>query len=257
MCDVVEQRCEGTMLVKMPFFSRTLLFCAITVIAGCGDHQAPPDTEVTLAARGADKELANDAAEKVAVTAGTKSADIVVVPPFRTPPLDAMCDGGLRCKQSPLVAWSPEEQAWLHRNGYPTEAEARELTALSETQLQQRADAGSLPAATELGVRLGRRDEYGKALVVLMDAADKGSLYAYHDLARLHLGRDHQEAAACLRLAYLLGDYKAANTLYRWFPKITANELQMADQRAALLYRNVAKFQKPRPRPMWTDEELR
>ena len=58
------------------------------------------------------------------------------------------------------------------------------------------------------------------------------------------------EAGAYLRVAYILGDAKAATELQRRLPGLTPGEQAMIDERAASLYQTMAGARAPAPRPL-------
>ena len=105
-----------------------------------------------------------------------------------------------------------------------------------------------------LGARLVRQRRLGDGLDLMRHAAEAGSIYAYYELsnAQMHNPRlgGLVESAAFLRVAYLLGDVKAAGVMHRRFKMLGPVERVLVDERAASLYRTFAKNRPPTQRPM-------
>lgn len=165
---------------------------------------------------------------------------------------EAYCGGDAGCLRDPSTPRSAEDASWLKVHGYPGRSRREELAKLDEDALR-RAGARELAAMSVLAERLaaeGRRDE---ALKVWIGAAQRGSLHAYHGIAALVADDEARggprEAAAYLRLAYLLGDHGAAETLYLRQPALQGEALAQVDRRALALYASFAKFRVPFPRP--------
>jgi hypothetical protein len=144
----------------------------------------------------------------------------------------------------------------MRRHGYPTGEEASRLKSLSEAQLENEVADGSLTAMTELAGRKIERSDWS-GLQLLTQASDRGSVYSNYvrSSAMLKKGAPMAgliESGAYLRLAYILGDYKAAGALQNDFSRelsSTPREMSRIDERAASLYRTYAKNKAPVPRP--------
>ncbi|UNK48475.1 hypothetical protein MNR01_11980 [Lysobacter sp. S4-A87] len=68
---------------------------------------------------------------------------------------------------------------------------------------------------------------------------------------RNHPGfKNYIEAAAFLRVAYILGDGKAAGQILKDFPKYGPVDYTIIDRRASSLYRTFAKERRPSVRPV-------
>lgn len=154
----------------------------------------------------------------------------------------------------PLIPNNANELRWMQQYGYPTKDELDRMARLSDVELEMEAKQGKLTAMTELGSRLvDRNDVNGEKWVYL--AQQRGSIYAYYIDAKTEmnrtLGHGLVESGAHLRLAYLLGDYKAATALYQFASKegLDIVELNAIDRRAASLYITYAKNRQPTPRP--------
>jgi TPR repeat protein len=142
----------------------------------------------------------------------------------------------------------------MKQHGYPTKDEQDRLARLSETELELEAKQGKLTAMTELGSRMIDRNDADGTKWLRM-ARDRGSIYAYYEVSKREmnrtLGHGLVESGAFLRVAYLLGDYKAATALYQFASKegLSIGELELIDRRAASLYITYAKNRQPVPRP--------
>lgn len=165
---------------------------------------------------------------------------------------EAYCEGDAECLRDPSTPRSAEDASWLKVHGYPDRRRRAELGKLDESALRV-AGERELAALGILAERLvteGRRDD---ALKLYVSAAQRGSLYAYHGIAALVAADEArggaEEAAAYLRLAYLLGDHGAAQALYRRHPGLQGEALAQVDRRALALYGSFAKFRVPFPRP--------
>jgi hypothetical protein len=163
------------------------------------------------------------------------------------------CADDRACLQSPATAHSAVDYSWLRRHGYPTREQTASFRTMAEPELKQRADAGDVTAMSALGARLIDSDRGDEGLRRLIAAANGGSLFAYYGIADYVAARPdlggHREAAAYLRLAYLLGDHHAAAALYRRFPELDRAQYAQIDRRATALYASFAKSRAPSPRP--------
>lgn len=191
------------------------------------------------------------------------SADVMVDSP---PPLQAnasastvdpkqFCGRKPACADDPNIPNNERELRWMQQHGYPTQEELDRLARLSEAELEEEAKRGSLSAMTELGSRMVERGD-NKGLSWYLQAANRGSIYAYYAESRAQMKRSVGgglvESGAFLRVAYMLGDYKAATALYRFSQKegLDLVELNAIDRRAASLYLTYAKSRQPTPRPL-------
>lgn len=171
------------------------------------------------------------------------------VPPDEAP-LEAYrcameCDGA-----EPLQARSEAEAAWLVRHGYPTPAQQQRLRALSREEIKREADAGSPPAAVELGRRVALEDHPLDGRILLREQAAKGNIYAYYALSEISekaAPPSLVDSAAYLRMAYMQGDHKAALEIVRM--RLTSAERVEADKRASHLHAGYAGGQLRDPRP--------
>ena len=185
------------------------------------------------------------------------AAPSAAAPDRRFQPPEIVCGSDLECLDSFLVARTPRDLAWLNAHGYPSMRELDALQAESSGVLAARIARGSRAAMVVLGARLieGDRDEEG--LDLLRRAADAGSIYAYYELSNAHARSpdlaDRIEAAAFLRVAYILGDARAALELQRRFIELGPRDHIRVDARAASLHRTFAKSRRPDPRPMDAD----
>ncbi|HEY5804808.1 MAG TPA: hypothetical protein VIT90_14040 [Lysobacter sp.] len=157
------------------------------------------------------------------------------------------------CTSDLLSASSEAEARWLQVNGYPAERELKALEALGDAQLADRVKKGSLPAMVVYGERLSLAGNTQTGMTLLLDAANRGSLYAYYGFSNVYRQvpglRDHIEAAAYLRVAYILGDSKAAQQMLSDFPGYGPADYSVVDRRASQLYKTLARERRPSVRP--------
>ncbi len=153
----------------------------------------------------------------------------------------------------PLPASGSREALWLAQHGYPTNAERDRLNALSIADLETEASQGNRAAAVvkakKLALEAGRFQE---GTNLLFKQAQSGNLYAYYGLSEINWNstthRNLVDSAAYLRVAYLLGDYKASQSIASL--GLSGAELVVADERAASLVNTLAGNAPPSPRPM-------
>jgi hypothetical protein len=157
------------------------------------------------------------------------------------------------CNMSPFLAENENEALWLRQRGYPSEQQREEAKRLPTVELKSRSEKGDLIAASLYGERLMEEGDWTKPYPLLLEAANKGSLYALYALSYRSLNHpkhpDYISARAYLRLAYLAGDYKATIQLTQTAPHMNgqAEQLQI-DEYAADKYRNLMKYRSyPRP----------
>lgn len=168
-------------------------------------------------------------------------------------PPEQYCNGDMLCLHSPLTARSAADFAWLRKHGYPTREDLERFALMSDVQLQNEANTGALPATVAWADRLISSGDPAKGFDLLITASQRGSIYAYyvtsaHTLNRKSMG-GRVEAAAFLRIAYLLGDDMAAGEFYVRYGDYAPAELAAVDSRAASLYRTYAQNRPRSPRP--------
>ncbi|TAA26791.1 sel1 repeat family protein [Pseudoxanthomonas winnipegensis] len=172
----------------------------------------------------------------------------------RTNPRDYVCDSRPECNEAGGVfsAKSAEEANWLISHGYPSLNEKRRLESLSVDQLKKEASDGSMAAQVEYAARLALQGNLDRGVALLRKSAQSGNLYSYYALSdvydRSKENRDVVGSAAYLRLAYILGDYKAADVIAE--RNLSAVELAAADRRAFSLYETFSGLRRPSPRPL-------
>jgi hypothetical protein len=156
-----------------------------------------------------------------------------------------------RCRNvGPLEAKGVQEARWLIENGYPTEDEAKRLGMLGTAQLKAEADAGNRAAQVFYGKHVALESNFLSGLSILRQAAQSGSLYAYHGISEAYLDEvrsDRINSYAYLRLAYILGDSRAAGELAS--RDLSGIERAVADERASSLYKSFAEERAPSIRP--------
>jgi hypothetical protein len=159
------------------------------------------------------------------------------------------------CADDPTIPNNERELRWMQQHGYPTKEELDRLVRLSEVELGEEAKRGSLTAMTELGSRMVERND-PNGMKWFLQARNRGSIYSYYAESKTEmnqaLGHGLVESGAFLRVAYMLGDYKASTALYQFVEreKLNIAELDRIDRRAAELYLTYAKSRQPAPRPM-------
>lgn len=134
---------------------------------------------------------------------------------------------------------SEEEVAWLRRHGYPSPARKAAFGRMTDAALASDAGKGDLAAQVELASRLIEHGRRAEGIDMLQQASLAGSVYANYELSNAYFGVDNVDSAAYLRLAFLLGDAKAARELYSRFPKFGPAEWVYVDRRALRLYENL------------------
>lgn len=161
-------------------------------------------------------------------------------------------DDDRRCSGDAFMAATPAEAEWLMRNGYPSPGERERLQALSVDQLEAEAP-DSEAAVLELAKRYSDAGDPYHAISLAFPLARSGNLFAYYTLADIHAAKrprpDPLEGAAYLRLAYILGDYRASDVLGERLSRYGPVEHLMVDRRAARLYQTLAGSRAPDPRP--------
>lgn len=160
-----------------------------------------------------------------------------------------ICTGD--CNEAgPLQAKSQEEAEWLIRHKYPSQAELEQLRSESLDVLQQKASAGDTSAAAILGKRISLEKNFMDGQVMLRNQVLSGNFYALYAISESYRESRMPNAvdgAAYLRLAYIMGDHKAAIEIAKM--GLSSAEQAAADSRASLLYKGFAGDQAPDPRP--------
>ena len=150
----------------------------------------------------------------------------------------------------PLEAKSEREAEWLAKHRYPTTQEESYLRSAPLDLIQQEYQMGNPAAAVELGRRTALNGQFGEGLALLRNQTLSGNLYSYYSLSEISKTvpvKSVIEPAAYLRLAYLLGDVKAAEMISTM--ELSSVELAAADARAMHLYNGFASGQVSDPRP--------
>jgi hypothetical protein len=218
-------------LITLSLFSLVLL--------GCGKEQ--DEHTNTASSLSVDKGFDADRHDSLPVAMRDAHASYVCRP------------GDASCQSSALGAKDDAEASWLQRNGYPSETEYRRLTSLSADQLKRAADSGSLPAMVIYGETASKSGDTKQGLSYIYSAIQKGSIYGYYGMSEVYAKSpgisDRIDAAAYLRVAYLLGDSKAATEIQKNFESLSALESASIDRRASDLYKSFAKSKPSAPRP--------
>lgn len=167
--------------------------------------------------------------------------------------LCSQSDSGCKSDGDPFVASSEDEARWLSQHGYPSKEEFARLRLLTPSQLEAEAVSGNGAAAVmhakKVGMQPGR---FSEGVLKLHEQAVSGNLYAYYGLSELYWrnvdNKNLVDSAAYLRVAYLLGDWKAADQLARF--NLPQAEMVAADRRAASLLSSFSGGMEPSRRPM-------
>lgn len=141
-----------------------------------------------------------------------------------------------------LVAKSPAEALWLANAGYPTPEQVKLAQKLPITELEK--ESKNSPAMRALyGERLLKEGRQVEASDEIRKSIELGSVYGLYELSDVYgtkgLLQDDIMSLAALRVAYLMGDGKAAEALYEKTGNMSAIEMKMIDEQAMLLYRRV------------------
>lgn len=166
-----------------------------------------------------------------------------------------ICINEIDCSQmGPLAATSEKEARWLQSHGYPTQQYLNELNLYSTDQLKRAAQNGSMPAQVIYGERIALNEDFRQGVQLVAKAAQEGSIYAYYGLSRIYAAKgkrqDMIDAAAYLRLAHMLGDYRSTDQVAQNFGNFGPADSYIIDKRAASLYSTFAKNRVPSPRPI-------
>lgn len=124
-----------------------------------------------------------------------------------------------------LIAISMEELEWMKNHYYPTQAEINSLATLDIDSLNGTNDP---KLQTLFGLAAIRQGKPMASLGMLEDAASKGSVYAYEELALAEYGIANERFGksidgdrvlrARLEVAKILGDYKADALIKQYLP---------------------------------------
>lgn len=145
---------------------------------------------------------------------------------------------------SPFVAQSPAEGAWMSTRGFPSQAQLQNMQGLDRSVLRARADQGNTVAAGLLGTILLKEGIESEGRNYLAKARQHGSIYALYSLSEWMRSErnptpDLYLAATYIRLAYLLGDTNAAHYLYTNFPNMDRYALMGIDRQASAILRRM------------------
>ena len=165
------------------------------------------------------------------------------------------CRNKISCKIDILMPNSEADLLWMRKYGYPTPEDIENYSRMTDAELEALAKKGTLSAMTAYGSRLvERNDPNGRNWI--FEAKNRGSIYSYYGASNAEMNRNFGEgfieAGAYLRVAYILGDHRAASEIYRFIEKnkLSIVEMQAIDLRAGELYQTYAKNRQPVPRPL-------
>ncbi|UXA61345.1 hypothetical protein M0D48_21015 [Xanthomonas prunicola] len=221
-----------------------ILFAALVAMALAGwaraQHHTHADAAATASAPGRNAPAANRTA-----ASGKPTASVARPVATGADTMHYRCQrGAYACPiSSQLVANSQAQAQWLLAHGYPSHAERARLDRMDLAQLKAESQAGNNAATVLYGTRTAVSGRFHPGLAILSKAAAAGNLYAYYGLSEVYASdtahKNLVDSAAYLRLAYLLGDGKAASAIAA--KGLSSIENVVADERAAALYQTFAK----------------
>ena len=228
--------------------TRSILFAAIFVATAtaCSEQTASDQSSMSTTAERAVSRTANPDQAPRAIASQQSN---VGGPNDSNAVAQRLCTGDCR-DAGPLQAKSQEEAEWLILHKYPSQIELERLRSESMDVLQQKASAGDPTASAVLGKRIAMEKNFMDGQVLLRNQVLSGNFYALYAISESYRESKVPNAvdgAAYLRLAYILGDHKAAIEIAKM--RLSSAELAAADSRASLLYKGFAGDQVPDPRP--------
>jgi hypothetical protein len=232
--------------------SLTCVLASVLLISACSDDSSrKPAVEVdpVAAAEQAGRSDTPPAPASAPAPTATAEASNQKLQAYVCSEADPRC----RASTDPLKARSVDEARWLVAHGYPTREEEDRLKASSLDQLKAEADAGNPSAkvvyASKLALLPGK---YHEGYLLMHDQAVSGNLYAYYGVSEVMLNnKEHGglvDSAAYLRVAYLLGDWRAADKMAAL--GLPQPEMMAADRRAASLLNTFSGGLEPSRRPL-------
>lgn len=227
------------------YLNQVALFSMLAMgLAACSDNPDSKHASVQQAEKGIASEASREGLKSGPATGASQPTTVAT-----QAAASHLCVGDCQ-RPRVMEAKGQEEAEWLVRHRYPTAAEVERMRVQSLDTLQQEAQAGNSTAAVVLGKRTALEKNFMDGQVVLREQALSGNLYAFYAIAETY--RESKtpnlvDSAAYLRLAYILGDHKAANEIGKL--GLTSVELVAADSRASQLYKGFAGDQVPDPRP--------
>lgn len=152
----------------------------------------------------------------------------------------------------PLVAASNEEAEWLSENGYPSIQTLKKYETITLEELRGKQNKSQIDTLM-LSEKMAEKNERNNGKALAHSVAMQGNLYALYVLSEIHAmpgpGFDRIESGAYLRLAYLMGDSKAADFYHEIYGSLSAPEHLLIDRRASRLMQTMSLTPK-KPRPM-------
>lgn len=134
------------------------------------------------------------------------------------------------------------EAAWLRDSGYPTAAQLSAYQSMSLSALEQEASQSAAMRAL-YSERLSEQGRQIDAAEQARRSIAQGSLYGLYELSRIYgkqgLLYDKVSSLAALRLAYIMGDEKALDSLYSKADGMSVAEMQLIDTQAMTMYRRI------------------
>ena len=141
-----------------------------------------------------------------------------------------------------VTASSEAEGRWLADSGYPTPTQLDSYKAMPLGAIE--AAAKSSPAMRALyGERLLDLGKQVEASEQIRLSIAQGSIYGLYKLADVYnrdgILKDEISSLAALRLAYIMGDRKASDELYRRSNGLSLIDYKLIDTQAMTLYKRI------------------
>lgn len=162
----------------------------------------------------------------------------------------------LKCDYAVTGAISAEEAQWLRQMGYPSAEQIESMKTMPLSELKRRAEANDRIAGVFYGKKLIESGQGLQGLGAMNNALIHGSVYANYAMAEALLDKnsgvtDRTEGKARLRLAYLLGDWKASYPLASSLDQYSGIvEIGVIDRRAMRLYEGLLSAKRRANQPI-------
>lgn len=131
--------------------------------------------------------------------------------------------------------------------GFPTREQLQNMDSLDQARLRKAADQGDLVAMGLYGTIMLKQGQRPEGIGYLTKAEMGGSVYALYGLSESkmppHKYADKYAAASYIRVAYLLGDSRASDYLYKYFAGYDSGEWALIDQDASMFSRRLRAAQ--------------
>jgi len=156
-------------------------------------------------------------------------------------PNDYLCTSSqtLKCNDAnPLIATSLTEAQWLLEHGYPTSHAISAYENVPTLSLEKKPEKTPLDRLI-LAERYAKESRHDHALEQAFPVVQSGNiygLYVMHDIMSTPgPGGNKIDAGAYLKMAYILGDHKAALQFNELYGALSPAEVLRMEERASLL----------------------